>query len=366
MKRRYVALCLLYALPFAAAAQITLDRADFPLQVGSNPYVSLTTENEAGTNTAVLEALIAQSGPGQTYNMTSIAFETEVAGTIDVEPGATGPAAEVPPLDQASLTAIFPFVFDEDDLTVEGMIYFYHLVMDEAAYELGSFFLGDTGDQTIALLVTNTPDGQLDATFPYTVGSMWSSLFTQTIDFDGFEIASEVEEMSEVDGWGTLLIPDVEGGVPALRVKVTTVINTNGVESTDVCYEFRTAQPVAASVCEGNTQFGDPPTADLNRLGTVATSGEGGSEPLAAALGAAYPNPASDVVKLDYVVPQSGNAELVLYDVLGRRVRQVFATSRPAGVYSEVIDVSGLTPGLYLARYTVKGEQWVRPLRVVR
>lgn len=366
MLHRYATLLLLALLPLAAEAQITLDQSDYPLQVGSAPYISLSTSNEDGANTAAIEDLISRSGSDQTYDMTGITFEDQLTGTITVQPGATGPAAEIEPLDQASLTAEFPFVLEEEDLTAEGTIYFYHLVTDEEAYELGSFFLGEADDQTIALLIRNTPDGQLDAEFPYTFGSTWSSMFTQILDFDVFEFTTEVEETSEVDGWGTLLLPDVEGGIPALRVKVTTTTNTNGVESTDVCYEFRTMQPLGASVCEGVTQFGEPPTAELTRLGTVTTAGEESTEPLAAALGAAYPNPASETVTLEYVVPQSGNVELTLYDVLGRQVQHVVSGSRSVGVYAETIDVTKLAPGLYLARLTINGEQSVRSLRVVR
>lgn len=366
MLQRYAMLLLLCAPLVTAEAQITLDQADFPLQLGSNPFVNFTTSNEDGTNTAAIDALIALSGPGQTYDFTGITFEEQTSGTITVEAGATGPAAAVEPLNQASLTAVFPFVFSEDDQTVEGTIHFYHLVTEDEAYELGSFFLGETDGMNLALLVTNEPAGRLDAVFPYAFGSMWSSMFTQTINFDGFEFSSEVDETAEVDGWGTLVVPGIEGGVPALRVKVTTEITTNGITTTDVCYEMRSSEPVVASVCEGNVMFGNPPTADFARLGQVSTAGEEGSGPMVAALDAAYPNPARDAVVLGYTVSRSGKFELVLYDVLGRPVRRVFEGTRAAGAHVETIDVSGLAPGFYLARLTVGGEQWVRSVRVVR
>lgn len=366
MRLRYLLLLSLLALPLAAEAQITLDQSDFPLQIGTNPYVSLSTSNEDGSNTAALETLIAQSGPDQTYDFTGVTFEDQIDGEITVEEGATGPAAAAEPLNQASLTATFPFMVDEGGVTAEGLIYFYHLVTDEAAYELGSFFLGESGGMNIALAILNTPSGQLDATFPTSFGSMWSSDFTQVINFDGFEIESEVSETSEVDGWGTLLVPGIEAGVPALRVKVTTTITTNGITTTDVCYELRSNQPVAASVCEGDEMFDEPPTADAARLGAVTTAGEVGTEPLVASLAPAYPNPARDVVTLTYDVPQAGAVALVVYDVLGREVRRVVEGAQAAGRHAETLDTGGLAPGVYLARLTVDGQHWTRRLTIAR
>ena len=366
MHIRYVLLAFLLSFPLGAEAQITLDASSFPLQIGTSSYASLSTSNEDGSNTAALEALIAQSGPDQTYDLTGITFETQIAGEIEVEAGATGPAAAAEPLNQASLTATFPFMIDEGGVTAEGLIYFYHLVTDEASYELGSFFLGESDGMNISLAILNTPSGHLDATFPYTFGSMWSSTYTQVLNFDGFEFESDVSETAEVDGWGTLLIPGVETGVPVLRVKVTTAITTNGVTTTDVCYEMRTAQPVTASICEGNPTVSEPPTADVARLGMVSTSEEEQSEPLAVALAPAYPNPAGDAVTLAYEIEQAGSVDLVVYDVLGREVVRVVEGVQAAGRHVETVDTSGLAPGIYVARLTVDGQHWTRRLTIAR
>lgn len=366
MLTRYLPLALMLTLPLAAEAQITLDASDFPLEVGTSTYSNLSTSNEDGTNTAALETVIAQSGPDQTYDLTGITFETQLDGEIEVEAGATGPAAAAEPLNQATLTATFPFMVDEGGVTAEGEIYFYHLVTDEAAYELGSFFLGESDGMNIALAILNTPSGRLDATFPFSAGSMWSSDYTQVINFDGFEIESDVSETAEVDGWGTLLIPGVETGIPVLRVKVTTTITTNGIPSTDICYEFRSGQPITASVCEGNATFGEPPTADVARLGMVSTSEEGSSEPLATALAPAYPNPAGDAATLAYDVAHVGPVDLVVYDVLGREVLRVVEGVQAAGRHVETVDTSDLAPGMYIVRLTADGQHWTQRLTVAR
>lgn len=363
---RYLSLAIILALPLGAEAQITLDAADFPLQIGTSTYANLSTSNEDGTNTAALEAVIAQSGPGQTYDLADVTFETQLDGEIEVEAGATGPAAAAEPLNQATLTATFPFMVDEGGVTAEGEIYFYHLVTDESAVELGSFFLGESDGMNIALAILNMPSGRLDATFPLSSGSMWSSDYTQVINFDGFEIESDVSETAEVDGWGTLLVPGVETGIPVLRVKVTTTITTNGVPTTDICYEFRSDQPITASVCEGNATFGEPPTANVARLGMVSTSEEGSSEPLATALAPAYPNPAGNAATLDYEVARSGRVDLVVYDVLGRPVLRVVEGVRAAGRHTEMLDTSSLAPGVYVARLTVDGRHATRRLTVAR
>ena len=366
MNYRYIYALILFALPLGAQAQITLDASSFPLRIGTSSYANLSTSNEDGSNTAALEAIIAQVGPNQTYDLTGVTFETQLDGEITVEAGATGPAAVAEPLNQASLTATFPFMVNEGGVTAEGTIYFYHLVTDESAIELGSFFLGVADGMNVSLAILNTPSGRLDATFPFTSGSMWSSAYTQVINFSGFEIESDVSETAEVDGWGALVVPGVEGSIPVLRVKVTTSITTTGITTTDVCYEFRSDQPVTASVCEGDSSVSGPPTADVARLGAVSTDGETDSEPLAAGLAPAYPNPVLSTVTLAYDVPQTGTVKLVVYDLLGRPVMQVVEGVRAAGRHAETLDTSSLVSGVYIVRLTVDGQHETQRLTIAR
>src|SRR5690606_23596878 len=114
----------------------------------------------------------------------------------------------------------------DGETTIEGLLFFYFQLTDLEAISLGTFFEGESDGDPFELTTTYTPDGRREAVFPMTFGTMWTSEYTQNIDFGGFELVSEGVDTYEVDGWGTLVAPGFEGGVPALRVRVTSELTT--------------------------------------------------------------------------------------------------------------------------------------------
>jgi predicted nucleotidyltransferase len=81
-----------------------------------------------------------------------------------------------------------------------------------------------------------------------------------------------------------------------------------------------------------------------------------------------YPNPARTRATIRFAVParaDGGEATLQLYDLLGRRVRQVL-TSGTAGRHEQQLDVSGLSSGLYVLRLVAGGEVRTQRITVVR
>jgi hypothetical protein len=113
------------------------------------------------------------------------------------------------------------------------------------------------------------------------------------------------------------------------------------------------------------------------RLRQVDTDGSATlSEPVRIARGAAselqlketYPNPAHRQVTVQYAVPEKaaeGEAALRLYDVLGRRVRNVRAEAT-GGRHETQLSVEGLASGIYVLRLTAGPEAETRRLTVVR
>ena len=63
-----------------------------------------------------------------------------------------------------------------------------------------------------------------------------------------------------------------------------------------------------------------------------------------------YPNPFRTGTTIRYDLPQEQLVNLTIFDVLGRPVQTLVATTQPAGSYEAHFDASGLAPGLYLAR----------------
>lgn len=360
MMLRYALLgCMTLLAIQPTAAQITLTPDDFPFQLGTSSYLNLDTSNEDGANTAAIEALIAQSGGGQTYDFTGIDFEFQLSGTVTVESGATGPGAGTDPLSQATQTAILPFSIEEEGTTVEGSVYTYLRLSDEEAFDLGGYFEGESDGMPISFTLTREPNGDRVAVFPYTFGTSWTSDFTES----SFGTAT-VSKAYEVDGWGILIAPGV-AGVPVLRVKITEERTTAGVTLTSVCYEFRAAQPVVAIACEGNDAFMEPPTASVNTYGAATTDAETPLEVgVSATFNSVYPNPIRDVATLEFEVPRRSDVHLIVYDVLGREVAVLANGVRAAGQHEEALNTASFAPGVYLARLTVDGQRWTRRLTV--
>jgi len=63
-----------------------------------------------------------------------------------------------------------------------------------------------------------------------------------------------------------------------------------------------------------------------------------------------YPNPFNPSTTISYSVGKSGPVSLIVYDALGREVRQLVSSHQPAGRYSVTFDGASLASGVYFAR----------------
>ena len=60
-----------------------------------------------------------------------------------------------------------------------------------------------------------------------------------------------------------------------------------------------------------------------------------------------YPNPFNPVTTIRYQIPQAEKVTLILYDILGRQVRELVNENQAAGFYTVRFDASGLSSGIY-------------------
>ncbi len=81
---------------------------------------------------------------------------------------------------------------------------------------------------------------------------------------------------------------------------------------------------------------------------------------------AAYPNPASEAVTIEFTVPDSAVVELTLLDVHGRVVQRVLAGEYAPGHYRVPVRLASLAAGVYLYRLRVGRRAALRALHVVR
>ena len=61
-----------------------------------------------------------------------------------------------------------------------------------------------------------------------------------------------------------------------------------------------------------------------------------------------YPNPFNPATTISFVLPESGNVKLTVYNIIGEQVVELVNGFREAGVYSINFDASGMNSGLYI------------------
>ncbi len=83
-------------------------------------------------------------------------------------------------------------------------------------------------------------------------------------------------------------------------------------------------------------------------IGRVVDVDPAHSSPESTSIDDIFPNPASNLATAAFTLPHATQAEFVLTDMLGRRVRQLGAAEYPAGSHRATVRLEGLRPGLYL------------------
>ena len=87
-----------------------------------------------------------------------------------------------------------------------------------------------------------------------------------------------------------------------------------------------------------------------------AVASAGGETVTTYALDAAYPNPFNPSVTVPFAVPEAAHVEIVLYDVLGRRVAVLANSLFDTGRHTIRFNGSALASGVYLLRAVMEAE----------
>jgi len=64
-----------------------------------------------------------------------------------------------------------------------------------------------------------------------------------------------------------------------------------------------------------------------------------------------YPNPFNPITTIKYDLPNAGNVSLVIYDILGKRVKELVNTKQQSGRYEIQFDASNLATGVYIYQF---------------
>ena len=63
-----------------------------------------------------------------------------------------------------------------------------------------------------------------------------------------------------------------------------------------------------------------------------------------------YPNPFNPTTTINYSIPEAGNVELKVYDILGNKVTDLVNQEMAPGNYTANFDASSLASGVYIYR----------------
>jgi len=96
-------------------------------------------------------------------------------------------------------------------------------------------------------------------------------------------------------------------------------------------------------------QFGDPK--DLSWL-TGETTGIISKPVVVSSDFVVFPNPASDKVEIKYNLTEWSHVNIALYNLNGQLIRKLSTIDRDKGIYSEYFNLTNLTNGIYLVRFT--------------
>jgi N-acetylneuraminic acid mutarotase len=70
-----------------------------------------------------------------------------------------------------------------------------------------------------------------------------------------------------------------------------------------------------------------------------------------------YPNPFNPVTTIQYEIPKESFVKIIVYDVLGREVKELLNEEKPKGIYEITFNGSGLASGTYF--YQLKTENYI-------
>ncbi|MEP1306525.1 MAG: T9SS type A sorting domain-containing protein [Balneola sp.] len=94
----------------------------------------------------------------------------------------------------------------------------------------------------------------------------------------------------------------------------------------------------------------------------VSIADEGDSNPADFELKQNYPNPFNPSTNISFTIPQSGNVEIIVYNMLGQKVSTLINTRYVQGTHSITFDASNLASGIYL--YRIKSNNFVSTKRM--
>lgn len=108
-------------------------------------------------------------------------------------------------------------------------------------------------------------------------------------------------------------------------------------------------------------------TFDINTLTTKVNVQSDINIPIKPSLSQNYPNPFNATTTIKYTLPESGKVSIIIYNVIGERVKNLFNTYQASGQYLltwDGMNVYGrrLTTGIYFCKMNINGFKTTRKI----
>lgn len=329
--KQLLSLCCAALITSAAHAQPTLTAATSTPQAGTTFTVHFGPYVQPGS-----------AGPDRTWDLSALSTDSSLTAQY-VNAANTTNGAQFP-------TATIAEVNDQ--------VTQYYRVASDGIHFAGS----DDGTS----LIVHTPQGTY-LPFPCTFGTTWSSPQNATFMFDETEVERTGTFTGEVDGYGTLVMPD--GSIPnVLRVHWThELVDDLGFFSIDHTYDSYAffvagqAWPIAELATSTLDFGGGPTTQQFSRWsGDISTSFFSRSQVQLSV----FPNPATDALNIMWPADFGPRAAVSIMDAAGRAIM--------LGRYDAVegrtqrIDIRAFRPGRYqLIIVSEKGQRTSTPFTIL-
>lgn len=324
-----------------SAGQISLAADDLTDLIGETLSMSTFTSEDAQ-----LQAVVDAAGENQTWDFSQATIADTMYGTVSYHGSGEG----MPGSDQfPESDYVIEFTMGIESAETDSAAWIYNRIKDDSVLTLGGSFVMENPDteETDTLTLSYEPP-YLNFIVPVTYGDTW----THTSTFFGSESTEEVE----VDGWGTLILPD-GSSYDALRIRREETTSFFGIPFTTTYIDILTTN---ASVAAHITLAEDNETFAMAEISTEseATSVDDDELPHTARLLQNYPNPFNPTTTLEYELATSQRVTLTVHDVLGRTVAVLVDGMRPSGEHEVAFDAADLPSGTYVYRLeTAAGTQ---------
>jgi hypothetical protein len=361
---------LLFFFLTTSYGQITLTSGDILGLIGESHLM------EGDASNSIITVDVGSAGDNQTWDLSGISLPDPVELNVNyLVPGNTPFAAQFPAANLA-----FSLPFDEFGFTGTG--YNYIQVLSDQVTSLG--FAAELTDPDSSI-VNYTEEEIVE--LPLTYGDSWTSASVDTFEIlPGFGNITITHTESTVDGYGTVKLK--AGEFECLRLKdlneeinltlisgqVSFADTTNYIAYSWIGKESFLFAEIESMEGEENPDFTQAAFVQLTTSLDAASAlfdDDLAIVPKDLILHTNYPNPFNPSTTIRFDIPQSGDVELAVFDLTGRRIVTLVEENLAAGSHQVTWngrDASGISvaSGVYIYRLQQYDKVLSRKLTLLR